>query len=449
MTSIDITDPEIIKNVKLVQDGSSEHRWVAFGYVPKSNNKLKLYDYGPGDLKELREELGDSTIRFAYMRYSINNMPKFVYIAWCGDGVNGPIKGSFSGHAIQFGTHLKPVHHQLNARNEDDLDEKAIIASLTKATGANYDSGAKVQGATKAFVPSSVAQGRESATKSNAEVKNFVNKNDYNKINESAEYWKTQQQQQQQQAPAPAPVAKAAPSRTVANKFQEQALKPAPAPAPVQKPAPAKNVLNRFQPVQSTPVSAPPPSRPSKPAPVVRQPEPEPEPVYEEPQQTYEEPQQTYEEPQQTYEEQQYDQQQYDQQQYDQQQYDQQQYDQQQYEQPQEEQQYDEQQYDQQQYDQQQYEQPQEEQQYDQQQYDQQQYEQPQEEQQYDQQGYNDGYTRVKALYDYVGENEGDLSFKVGDIIIVLDQSDPDGWFQGQLDDGSNGFFPSNFTEFI
>ncbi|KAN0025974.1 hypothetical protein ACTFIV_006954 [Dictyostelium citrinum] len=476
MASLDISDPNISKYIKLVQDGNPANRWIVFSYVPKSNNKIKFCDTGSGDLKELREELDDSSIRFAYIRFVINNMPKFVYIPWCGDGVNGPIKGAFSGHAIEFSKSFKPIHHQVNARSEEDIDEKAITAALNKATGASYDSGSKVQGATKGtFIPQSVSQGREAATKSNAEVKNVINKNDYNKIQESAEYWKQnqasksepakparpeynlsnerddywkqqqqekQQQQQQQQQQQASRVNAPPPSRTVGSKFQEQVSKPTETAPPQPRPAPSKgNVLNRFPaatqqqepPAPSRP-SAPVPSRATKPvaAPV--------QPVYEEP--VHEEPpQQHYEEPQ--YEEEQ-QQQQYEQPAEEQQYY---QEEQQQYEQPTEEQQYyqEEQQYEQpieeQQYyqEEQQYEQPADDQQYYQ---EEQQYEQPAEEQ-YDQ----SGYLQVKALYDYNGENEGDLSFREGDIITILDQSDPDGWWQGSLPTGEQGFFPSNFVQ--
>jgi len=65
--------------------------------------------------------------------------------------------------------------------------------------------------------------------------------------------------------------------------------------------------------------------------------------------------------------------------------------------------------------------------------------------------GYDEGYAEgaeiyATALYDYAGENEGDLAFNAGDSILVLDQSDPSGWWQGSLN-GQEGYFPSNFVE--
>eukprot|EP01133_Synstelium_polycarpum_P009114 gene9114-10689_t len=426
MTTPDLSDPAIMQHIKAVQDGTE--RWMVLGYVPKSNNKIKFYDSGNGGLDEMREELSDSSIRFGYIRYQINNMDKYVYIAFCGDGVNGPIKGSFSGHAIEIGRILKPMHHQLNARNEDDLDEKAIIAALTKATGASYDSGAKNQGTSRASVaiPTSVAAGRVAATQSSITSKTF-DKSDYNKKDESSEYWKKtnqaaatqseakkparpeynitnerdeywKQQNQQTQAPAPAPKTTfggapsgPAPTRTVASRFQQATTQPE-EPA---KPPPPRAAPGKFAPPKPVAFQAPAYEEPAHEEPAYE------EQAYEEPAQEYE---QQYEEPAQEYE--------------------------QQYEEPAQEyeQQYEEpaQEYEQ------QYEEPAQE-------YEQQ-YEEPAQE--YEQQYEEPAAAgiQVQALYAYAGENEGDLSFNEGDIINVLDQSDPDGWWQGEVHGVTGGF---------
>eukprot|EP01100_Stratorugosa_tubuloviscum_P002339 TRINITY_DN1546_c0_g3_i3.p1 TRINITY_DN1546_c0_g3~~TRINITY_DN1546_c0_g3_i3.p1 ORF type:complete len:254 (+),score=160.57 TRINITY_DN1546_c0_g3_i3:135-896(+) len=63
-------------------------------------------------------------------------------------------------------------------------------------------------------------------------------------------------------------------------------------------------------------------------------------------------------------------------------------------------------------------------------------------------QGYSQTQIQVRAIYDYEASQEGDLPFYVGDIINVLDQSDPDGWWQGELN-GYVGVFPMNFVEQI
>jgi len=51
----------------------------------------------------------------------------------------------------------------------------------------------------------------------------------------------------------------------------------------------------------------------------------------------------------------------------------------------------------------------------------------------------------VRALYDYDPTEQGELSFKENDILVVLDKN-PDGWWFGEMD-GRKGLFPSNFVE--
>ena len=49
-----------------------------------------------------------------------------------------------------------------------------------------------------------------------------------------------------------------------------------------------------------------------------------------------------------------------------------------------------------------------------------------------------------EALYDYDGEREGDLQFRVGDKISVTNQAG--NWWTGTLN-GHTGVFPSNYVQ--
>lgn len=51
---------------------------------------------------------------------------------------------------------------------------------------------------------------------------------------------------------------------------------------------------------------------------------------------------------------------------------------------------------------------------------------------------------QVKALYDFTAEEDDELGFCAGDIIEVLDRSDPS-WWKGRLR-GRSGLFPANYT---
>jgi hypothetical protein len=53
----------------------------------------------------------------------------------------------------------------------------------------------------------------------------------------------------------------------------------------------------------------------------------------------------------------------------------------------------------------------------------------------------------AKALYDFHGENEDELSFKAGDIITELQSVDED-WMNGEVM-GKSGIFPKNYVQFL
>jgi len=79
--------------------------------------------------------------------------------------------------------------------------------------------------------------------------------------------------------------------------------------------------------------------------------------------------------------------------------------------------------------------------------------------QSYDQGGYEEGsydqgteeqsntsLGQCRALYEYTGGGESDLVFGEGAVITILNDSDPSGWWEGELN-GQVGYFPSNFVE--
>jgi hypothetical protein len=112
---------------------------------------LRVQTSAEGDLEALTDDLGEGKVQYAFIRFKVSEGYKFVYIAWCGEGVSGMLRGNFANHATDFENFLTQnklgFHVRINARSENDLKEEDIVKKINAAKGANFvKAGTKKEG---------------------------------------------------------------------------------------------------------------------------------------------------------------------------------------------------------------------------------------------------------------------------------------------------------------
>eukprot|EP01088_Endostelium_zonatum_P017632 TRINITY_DN52_c0_g1_i1.p1 TRINITY_DN52_c0_g1~~TRINITY_DN52_c0_g1_i1.p1 ORF type:complete len:386 (-),score=126.90 TRINITY_DN52_c0_g1_i1:105-1262(-) len=381
-TRPDVSDPALMQAFEDVRNEKTPTNWVLYSYVPRSNEKIRVHHTGTGT------SLTDMT----------DNMSEgSIHYGFFRYDVNGTHKfvfiswcgenviGMQRGLYNAHSTFMTKFLHGYHVQiNARSEEDLDEAAILTKLKAAAGSHGRKNVKAREQSTESQAAASSADAATASGHTR-AVNQDD------SASYWSKQRQQEEadkaareshQQANLPRAGIQGGAS-SAKDRFTAAA-------SAGSQPQASRGPVNTGAgaPSRAPPAkaAAPPPSR-SAPPPVRSAPPPAapPPPAYEEPAQTYEEP--AYEEPaynqEPAYEEQNYNQ-----------------------------------------------------------------------EPAYDENaGYDAGAAggggngfNCRALYDYAGENAGDLSFNEGDIIVVNDDSDPSGWWSGEVH-GVSGFFPSNFVE--
>ncbi|KAI4237297.1 MAG: hypothetical protein LQ349_001961 [Xanthoria aureola] len=101
---------------------------------------LKVQNTGDGDLTDLIDEFSDGRVQFAFVRVKDPNttLPKFVLLAWCGEGVPERTKGYFPNHLAAVSKVLHGYHFQITARSDRDLTPESIVQKVADASGSKY-----------------------------------------------------------------------------------------------------------------------------------------------------------------------------------------------------------------------------------------------------------------------------------------------------------------------
>ena len=153
MAHIDTGDAALSQALRDVRDVNSDIAWVIITFAPKNvnpmGNKLKVQATGY-EWQDLEEEFDEGRAQFALYRVKVKEIWRFVYITWCGEGVQGQQKGNFGNYSVDMERWIGSFHIQINARCHKDLDlEKIIMPRLYKALGADYDAGGLEQSCAK------------------------------------------------------------------------------------------------------------------------------------------------------------------------------------------------------------------------------------------------------------------------------------------------------------
>lgn len=104
---------------------------------------LKVQSTGEGELVDLIDEFSDGRVQFAFVKVNDPNttLPKYVLIAWCGEGVPERTKGYFTSHLAAVSKTLHGYHVQVTARSDRDLSPEGIVQKVSDASGSKYSAG--------------------------------------------------------------------------------------------------------------------------------------------------------------------------------------------------------------------------------------------------------------------------------------------------------------------
>ena len=125
---------------KEVRNEKSDTDWVLFGYEGTTFD-LKLVSKGEDGIDELKEDLNASKIMYGFIRIEDpkTSLPKYVFLHWQGESVPGTRKGLATTHLRDIEKYFHGAHCTINARSEDEVDEKDFIAKVSKVSSTSYN----------------------------------------------------------------------------------------------------------------------------------------------------------------------------------------------------------------------------------------------------------------------------------------------------------------------
>ena len=146
---VNLSAPGIRQAYEAVLSGEKDYLILTY---EKSSNDLRVQSQDKGDLDDLSEEFSDGRIQYAFVRVQDPNsqLPKFVLINWCGEGLPENRKGLFASHSAAVAQYLKAYHVSIQARAETDVSPAIIMKKVTDSSGSKYSAGGTAANTAKA-----------------------------------------------------------------------------------------------------------------------------------------------------------------------------------------------------------------------------------------------------------------------------------------------------------
>ncbi|WFD00630.1 actin binding protein [Malassezia yamatoensis] len=141
---VSLASPGIRDAYEKVLDGAKDYLVLSY---KKLSNDLDVAASGQGSLEDVTEEFSDGKIQYAFVRVKDPNtqLPKFVLINWCGEGVPENKKGLFASHSATVAQYFQAYHVSINARTDEDLVPAAILRKVLDSSGSKYGAASSMQ----------------------------------------------------------------------------------------------------------------------------------------------------------------------------------------------------------------------------------------------------------------------------------------------------------------
>jgi hypothetical protein len=137
---VETSDPTIKEAWQEVLNGKDKDSadWAIFTYAKGSDTKLKVDRKGTGGVDELRDNLRDGVVQYAFLKLPVLShgtyFNKHIFIFFVGEGVTlGTKRAQIMRHSQQFADEIHSFNVFLNLTEDKQVTEAYIVERLKMA----------------------------------------------------------------------------------------------------------------------------------------------------------------------------------------------------------------------------------------------------------------------------------------------------------------------------